>query len=64
MKACSVLPMAVLDERDCPWLQTVYCLFNMENGYLPTSQGGPDNKYLCREEYLGREAYWINPQGL
>ena len=25
----------------------------------PTSQGGLEIKYLCREECLGRKAYWL-----
>ena len=33
-KGCSVFPMAVLDERDSPWSQTVYWFFTLENGYI------------------------------
>jgi len=31
---------------------------------FPTSQGGPEIKYLCREQCLGWEAYWLSPLGL
>ena len=41
-------PMAVLDERDSPWFQTIYWLFIVENGCIPTSQGGPEIKYLLQ----------------
>lgn len=49
-----MLSMVVFNERDSPWFQTVYCLFIMENGCVPTSQVGPEIKYLLQEGMSGK----------
>jgi hypothetical protein len=51
----------VLDERDSPWLQTVYCLVTMENGCIPPSQGGPEIKYLLQEGMSGKGSSLAKP---
>jgi hypothetical protein len=53
-KAFSTLPMAVVDERDRPWFQTVCWLFIMENGCVSTSQGGAEMKYLLQGGISGK----------
>lgn len=55
-------PTAALNERDSPWLQTVYRLFMEENGSIPLPQVGPEMKYLCRKGCPGREAHWLDSQ--
>lgn len=44
-----MLPSVVHDERESPWLQTVYRLFIVENGYVPTHQCGPEIKYFLQK---------------
>jgi hypothetical protein len=55
-----MLPMVVLYKRDSPWFQTVCWLLIVENGYIPTSQGGPEVKYLLQEGMPGKGAYCLN----
>ena len=61
-----MVPMADLDERDRPWFQTVYWLFVMENGCVQYQLLRVNLRLntFCQEECLGREAYWLTPQGL
>jgi hypothetical protein len=63
VKACSMLPMVVLDERDSPWFQTVYWLFIMESESIPTSQGRPEIKYLLHGRMAGKESLFAKPSG-
>lgn len=56
MKARSMLPVAVLDGKQSMLIQTIQSLFIMENGCIQPPQGGPEIKYLCRKECLGRKA--------
>ena len=56
-------PMAVLDERDSPWFQTIYWLFIVENGCIPPSQGGPEIKYLLQEGMSGKGSLLTKPSG-
>lgn len=43
-----VIPKEVTGRRDNPYFHTVYCLFIVKNGCMPTSQGGRDIKYLLQ----------------
>lgn len=63
-KAFSTLPMAVVDERDRPWFQTVCWLFIMENGCVPTSQGGPEIKYFFAGRNVWKGSSLAKPSGL
>lgn len=48
---------------DSPWFQTVYGLFMVENGCVPTSQGGPEIKYLLQGGMPEKGSHWLNPSG-
>lgn len=55
--AFSLLPMVVLKERDSPCLS----MFIVENGCVPTSQGGTKIKYLLQEEMSGKRSLLAKP---
>jgi hypothetical protein len=61
-------PMAVVDERDSPCLPILFigCSWWKMDAYriVPHSQGRQRLNIVCREQCLGREAYWLSPQGL
>jgi hypothetical protein len=54
-----MLPMAILNERDSSWFQTVYWLFIMENGCIPFQPLRVDLRLntFCREECPRRGDY-------
>jgi hypothetical protein len=56
-------PWQFSNERDSPCFQTVYWLFIMENGCMPTSQLGPEIKYLLQERMSGKGSLLAKPSG-
>jgi hypothetical protein len=45
------------------FIHTIYWLFIMENGCIPTSQSGPEIKYLLHEKTSGKGSLLAKPSG-